>query len=117
VQNPKIEIAAVSFTAPVITRLAPRGEKSRTIQDTYHRALTKRHPETIEILKGDYLMKRHPPRYKTQWTAESRRVLETRGKETDVNIALHLYRDAMLAILSMHRVQMQRNIHIGLLFL
>ncbi len=98
VQDPSIEIIAVKFfTAPVITRLATKGEKAGQSQDTYHRALINSHPDTVEIIKGYYLMEKGtPPRYKKPVDKQDRvEVWKLEEKQTDVNIALHLYRDAM----------------------
>lgn len=99
VQNPSIEIAAVKFfTAPVITRLATRGNKAGQSQDTYHRALINKHHDTIQIINGYFVMEKGtPPRYKDPIDKQDRvDVWRLEEKQTDVNIALHLYRDAML---------------------
>ena len=99
VQNPDIEIVTVKFfTAPVITRLATKGERAGQSQNTYHRALINRHPDTLEIIEGYYLMEKStPPRYKTPVDKQDRvEVWKLEEKQTDVNIALHLYRDAMI---------------------
>lgn len=43
VQNPKMDVVAVKFfTAPVITRVATKGDKALQSQDSYHRALLNR---------------------------------------------------------------------------
>lgn len=40
VQNPQIEVVSVKFfTAPVITRVATKGDKALHSQNTYHKAL------------------------------------------------------------------------------
>ncbi len=98
IQNPNIDVTSVKFfTAPVITRLATQGEKSQQSQDVYHKALLNRHPETIEIINGYYLMEKGtPPKYKTPVDKKDRvDVWKLEEKQTDVNIALHLYRDAV----------------------
>lgn len=99
VQNPQMDIAAVKFfTAPVITRVATKGEKALQSQDSYHRALLNSHPEIIEIINGYYLLEKGcPPRYKKPIDKQDRvEVWRLEEKQTDVNIALQLYRDAVL---------------------
>lgn len=99
VQNPQIEVVAVKFfTAPVITRVATKGDKALHSQNTYHKALVNRHPEFIEIISGYYLLEKgNPPRYKNPVDKLDRvEIWKLEEKQTDVNIALHLYRDAVL---------------------
>jgi hypothetical protein len=99
IQNPDIDIIAVKFfTAPVMTALATRGDKAGRSQDAYHRALKNSYPNTIEIINGFYVKeKATPPRYKKPADKLDRvEVWKLEEKQTDVNIALHLYRDAIL---------------------
>lgn len=98
VQNPKMNVVAVKFfTAPVITRVATKGDKALHSQDSYHRALLNSHPEIIEIINGYYLLEKGcPPRYKKPIDKQDRvEVWRLEEKQTDVNIALQLYRDAV----------------------
>ena len=100
VQNPSIEIITVKFfTAPVITRVATKGDNALHSQNTYHKALLNRHPEVIEIIKGYYLLEKgNPPRHKNPVDKLDRvEIWKLEEKQTDVNIALHLYRDAVLS--------------------
>ena len=97
VQNPNIEITAVKFfTAPVITKLATQGEKALHSQDTYHKALKNAHEGVIEIINGYFVMEKGtPPKYKNPVDKLDRvEVWRLEEKQTDVNIAMHLYRDA-----------------------
>jgi uncharacterized LabA/DUF88 family protein len=97
VQNPRIELVAVKFfTAPVITRVATRGDKSLRSQDSYHKALKTVHSEILEIICGYHILERgFPPRYKKPIDKADRvEVWRLEEKQTDVNIALHMYRDA-----------------------
>jgi len=99
VQNPQMDVVAVKFfTAPVITRVATKGDKALQSQDSYHRALLNSHPEIIEIINGYYLLEKGcPPRYKKPIDKQDRvEVWRLEEKQTDVNIALQLYRDAVL---------------------
>jgi uncharacterized LabA/DUF88 family protein len=97
VQNPQLEVIAVKFfTAPVITRVATQGDKALHSQDSYHKALLNSHPQTLEIIKGYYILEKgNPPRYKNPIDKQDRvEVWRLEEKQTDVNIALQLYRDA-----------------------
>ena len=98
VQNPQIEVVSVKFfTAPVITRVATKGDKALHSQNTYHKALINRHPEILEIISGYYLLEKgNPPRYKNPVDKLDRvEIWKLEEKQTDVNIALHLYRDTV----------------------
>ena len=99
VQNPKMDVVSVKFfTAPVIGRVATKGVKSLHSQDTYHRALLNSHPEIIEIINGYHLLEKgYLPRYKEPIDKQDRvEVWRLEEKQTDVNLALQLYRDAVL---------------------
>lgn len=99
VQNPELEVVGVKFfTAPVITRVATKGNKALQSQDSYHRALLNSHPEIIEIINGYYLLEKgSPPRYQHPIDKQDRvEIWGLEEKQTDVNIALQLYRDAFL---------------------
>lgn len=99
VQNPALDVVAVKFfTAPVITRVATKGDKALQSQDSYHRALLNAHPHIIEIINGYYLLEKgNPPRYKKPIDKQDRvEVWRLEEKQTDVNIAVQLYRDAVL---------------------
>ena len=99
VQNPNIDVVKVKFfTAPVITRVSSRGVQAQQSQNTYHRALIASYPDTLEIISGYHnLEKGYPPRYKKPLDKSDRvEVWHLEEKQTDVNIALQLYRDAVL---------------------
>lgn len=99
IQNPTLDVVAVKFfTAPVITRVATQGEKALQSQQSYFKALLNTHPETIEIINGYYILEKgSPPRYKQPIDKQDRvEVWRLEEKQTDVNIALQLYRDAAL---------------------
>ena len=99
VQNPEFNVIAVKFfTAPVITRVPSRGDKALQAQNAYHRALTISYPDTLEIINGYHILEKgYPPRYNKPIVKEDRvAVWRLEEKQTDVNIALHLYRDATL---------------------
>ena len=99
IQNPEFEVIAVKFfTAPVITRVSSRGGKAQQAQNSYHKALTTRYPDNLEIINGYHILEKgYPPLYKNPIEKENRvAVWRLEEKQTDVNIALHLYRDVTL---------------------
>jgi hypothetical protein len=96
-RNPQIEVIGVKFfTAPVITRVATKGDKALHSQDSYHKALRASHPDILEIINGYHILEMgYPPRYNDPIDKNDRvEVWRLEEKQTDVNIALHLYRDA-----------------------
>ncbi len=98
IQNPKYEIILSKyFTSPVLTRVATKGELSHQSQNTYHKALTITHGENIEIIMGYHsLEKGTPPIYEHPIQKDNKvEVWKLEEKQTDVNIALHMYRDAI----------------------
>jgi len=98
IQNPEIEVKAVKFfTAPVITRVATHGEKAQQAQDSYHKALLSSNSGILEIISGYHIMEKgYLPCYKKPIDKKDRvEVWRLEEKQTDVNIALHLYRDAV----------------------
>jgi uncharacterized LabA/DUF88 family protein len=96
-QNPASELVSIRFfTADIKASLASNGQAAQEAQQRYHRALTARYPDQIEIIKGYYSLEkarlleyRKPPDKTARvdvWKLEE--------KQTDVNIALESYRDA-----------------------
>ncbi|MED5238205.1 MAG: NYN domain-containing protein [Pseudomonadota bacterium] len=96
-QNPHAELVKIKFfTADIKSRVASNGAAAQHAQQAYHRALSVRYPDEIDIIKGYYslekarLLKFKQPPDKTErvdvWRLEE--------KQTDVNIALEAYRDA-----------------------
>lgn len=96
IQNPEFDVIAVKFfTAPVITRVSSKGDKAGQAQNAYLKALTARHSDTLEIIQGYYILEKgFLPKYNTPIVKEDRvAVWRLEEKQTDVNIALHIYRD------------------------
>lgn len=97
IQSPQSSINKIKyFTADVKSKVSSHGQAAQQAQNNYNRALEQLYPGQIEIIKGyslDYanLPKYQKPPDKTQ-RAEVWRLEE---KQTDVNIALHMYRDVM----------------------
>lgn len=84
------------FTADIKAKVATNGDSARIAQQSYHRALELLYPEQISIIKGYYsLDKAHLPTYQNPIDKNSKvEVWRLEEKQTDVNIALHAYRDA-----------------------
>ena len=99
-QDPGAELVKVKFfTAPVKASYARHGDTSSQAQTQYHRALKARYPDLIEIINGFHVFEPsmlpiHQPAVdpsKSKVTA----VWMIEEKQTDVNLALHAYRDAV----------------------
>lgn len=99
-QDPDAEVVAIKyFTAPVKASYARHGEASTQAQDQYHRALLARDPGLIQIIKGFHIFEQTALPSHQENTAPSKSstspVWMIEEKQTDVNIALHAYRDAV----------------------
>lgn len=100
VQDPSTEVLAVKFfTAPIKANYARHGPDSESAQKRYHRALTLQYPGLVEVIQGFHIfgptsLPRHvadaPPS-----KSDLSRVWMIEEKQTDVNLALHVYRDAL----------------------
>ncbi len=98
-QNPDSEIIKVKFfTAPVKIKLSNHGEASQKSQRDYHRALEKIYPN-FEVIQGYFnISEGWYPRYKTPISRnDTVRAWSLEEKQTDVNIALNIYRDTAKA--------------------
>ncbi len=84
------------FTADIKAKVATNGHDARIAQQSYHRAIEHLYPEKVSIIKGYYsLDKAHLPVYQNPIDKQSKvEVWRLEEKQTDVNIALHAYRDA-----------------------
>ncbi len=98
IQSPESSINKIKyFTADIKSKVASHGQAGQQAQNNYNRALQLLYPKQIEIIKGYYsidyanLPKYQKPPNKSQ-RAEVWRLEE---KQTDVNIALHMYRDVI----------------------
>ena len=96
IQNPSSELIAVKlFTANIKARYARRGQESVIAQNAYHRALTAR---GVQIVYGRFtLSQERVPRYSIgeALNRDDRVEVWVLGeKQTDVQLALHTYRDA-----------------------
>lgn len=99
-QDPSAEVVAIKyFTAPVKANYARHGEASTQAQTQYHRALEAREPGLVQIIKGFHIFEPTSLPAHHEGVAPSKdsvaRVWMIEEKQTDVNIALHAYRDAV----------------------
>lgn len=99
-QDPGAEVVAIKyFTAPVKASYARHGEASVQAQTQYHRALQAHHPGLIQIINGFHIFEPTSlPSYQVDVDPSKSsvaRVWMIEEKQTDVNIALHVYRDAV----------------------
>ncbi len=99
-QDPQTHLAGVSyFTAPVKASYASHGVASEQGQTQYHRALKARHADALHIVQGFHTFEvTHLPEYTAGVPAnKSSRsaVWMIEEKQTDVNLALAVYRAAV----------------------
>lgn len=94
-RSPDADIIAVKlFTAPVRIRFANHGEASQKSQRDYYKALEQLYPKFSIILGYFNPTEGWYPRYQTPVDrSDTIRAWNLEEKQTDVNIALHLYRD------------------------
>lgn len=102
-QDPSAEVTAIKyFTAPVKASYARHGDASAQAQAQYQRALQAREAGLIQIINGFHIFE---PTSLPSYQAETdpckssvSRVWMIEEKQTDVNIALHAYRDAVRGV-------------------
>ena len=99
-QDPSAEVVAVKFfTAPIKASYARHGEASEHAQTQNHRALLAKHPSLVQIIKGFHVFEPTSLPLHEEGVAASKdkaaRVWLIEEKQSDVNIALHAYRDAV----------------------
>jgi hypothetical protein len=95
-QMPDIPLDVVKyFTAPAMGKFASHGQDSVTAQNEYHRALKSKYPDEIKIVPGYHTVEEarlmaylEPPDKNNRLS-----VWRIEEKQTDVNIALSIYRD------------------------
>ncbi|MGM0594796.1 MAG: NYN domain-containing protein [Pseudomonadota bacterium] len=85
------------FTAPIKTKVASQGNQALAAQQSYHRALELLYPDQIEIIHGYYSLEKAKLLAHKQPPDKAHRVdvWKLEEKQTDVNIALTAYRDAI----------------------
>lgn len=99
-QDPCTKLEQLSyFTAPIKASYARHGQESNASQTQYHRALAAMHPSLLKIVEGFHIF--HPtalPLFEPDRDpskARQAKVWMLEEKQTDVNLALHAYRDAI----------------------
>ena len=98
-QDTNAQILSIKFfTSPVKASYARHGQASEHAQTQYHRALLAKHPDLMEIIYGFHIFQPTvlPTFEEGQAPSKSTasKVWMIEEKQTDVNIALHAYRDA-----------------------
>ena len=98
IQNPSFQLEKITyFTSPIKPDLARRGVLSDEAQKTYIRALKS---SNIEVIMGRHKLERaRAPIYKKGEKADRNKSCDIwllEEKETDVNVALYMYRTALL---------------------
>lgn len=97
-QNPATELLCVKYyTADIKSNFATHGKAALQAQQQYHRALESPYTGLVEITKGYYTASPATPmRYKNPPDKTDKvEAWKLEEKQTDVNIALDLYRDAI----------------------
>lgn len=107
VQSPDYRLCGVNYyTSPVIARLASRGQKSNDSQSRYIRALEAR---GVTVTLGKHrLAAGRAPRYIEGQKADRQeqvRIWQLEEKQTDVNLALGMYRAACRAHLTEPQIE------------
>jgi len=94
-RSPDADICAIRFfTAPVKIRFANHGEASQKSQRDYHKALETLYPNFSIIMGYFNPTEGWYPRYQNPVDRnDTVRAWSLEEKQTDVNIALHMYRD------------------------
>lgn len=99
-QDPTATVVTIKyFTAPIKAAYARHGDASSQAQTQYLRALQARDPGLVQVINGFHVF---GPAYLPRCQEGARpskdslsRVWMIEEKQTDVNIALHVYRDAV----------------------
>jgi len=97
-KSPEAELVTLKlFTAPVLARFATNKANAQNSQDRYWRAMSTLYPERFEVIKGYYHPTYHNAIKYLSPPDKSERVdtWKLEEKLTDVQMALHLYRDAI----------------------
>ncbi len=99
-QDSSAQVQAIKFfTSPVKASYARHGQASEHAQTQYHRALLAKYPDLIQIIKGFHIFQPTAlPAYEEGAAPSKSQVAQVwmiEEKQTDVNIALQAYRDAV----------------------
>lgn len=99
-QDPNANVVCIKyFTSPVKASYARHGVASAHAQTQYHRALKAIHGDLIEIIQGFHIFgTTHMPVHIQGVEPDKQNLTSVwmiEEKQTDVNLALHVYRDAV----------------------
>ena len=99
-QDPSSIVRSIKyFTAPIKASYARHGEISVQAQNEYHRALLASYREMLEIISGFHIFSpTHMPVFCEGQKANKEllsKVWMIEEKQSDVNLALHIYRDVV----------------------
>lgn len=100
IQEPSTKLVKVKyFTAPSKARFARNGQNAPQSQTRYHNALKQICGESLDIIKGYHTVEKATPPVYQKPVDRNKTVAVWRfeEKQTDVNIAVHMYRDAIQA--------------------
>lgn len=100
-QTPRADIVKIKFfTAPVKASYSARGKEAEIAQSHYLRALKASHPTIVEVFMGFHLFEHTAlPTWFEGVEANKNHMSQVwliEEKQTDVQMALHIYRDALL---------------------
>lgn len=98
IQDPKSNLVKVKYFSAIIKQnFASHGAQSVQAQLAYHRALQHLYGDQIEIILGYHTVEKGtPPKYQKPINKNERvEIWEFEEKQTDVNLALHLYKDSL----------------------
>jgi uncharacterized LabA/DUF88 family protein len=96
--NPESEVIQIKFFTSPIKGQFSSDAMSPDRQRKYHNALLATHPNLVEIIQGYHQLKEtHAKHIDPANGHEKIRVKILEEKQTDVNIGLHMYRDATLS--------------------
>ena len=98
----KSELTGIKFfTAPILEKVS-KAQDSVSSQMLYHNALEKLYPNEVQIIKGYYSLTQTKAKAidlsdKDKWARDCEEVYvwKVEEKQTDVNLALHAYHDAI----------------------
>lgn len=100
-QDPQASLVTLKYcTAPALGKFATHGQASAEAQQSYHRALETAHPKRFSIMLGQHSFDKNGtllPKFvkDSPYDRNNRvRVWKLEEKQTDVNLALSMYRAA-----------------------
>lgn len=97
--TPEADVIEVKFfTANILAKFASKGQQAASSQNIYHNALLATSLDKITIIKGYYSSEQSKPMVYANPPDKSNRtqIWKIEEKQTDVQMALHIYRDASM---------------------